>query len=326
MVGAAMAHDGDSQVDGDSRRLPEFFVVGHPKCGTTAMYEMLRRHPQVYTATGKKETGFFAVQSKPSQPQTLDEYLALFAPAEPEQRTGELTTSYLRSETAARQIAELQPDARIIALFREPASFVRSLHLQLLRERVEDESDLRRAIELEASRREGRHVPPGCPRPSILMYCDFIEYVEQLRRYHRAFSRDQVLVLTYDDYRRDNAATMRKILRFIGVDDTASVEVFDAHPSVRVRSQTAHGMLRATVMGRGRAGRFANAALKSVSSRPIRQKAFMFTRNRLLFGKPRAPDQELMLELRRRFRPEVVAFSEYLGRDLVDLWGYDDLG
>ena len=33
-----------------------------------------------------------------------------------------------------------------------------------------------------------------------------------------------------------------------------------------------------------------------------------------------------MLELRRRFKPEVVALSEYLGRDLVTLWGYDDLG
>ncbi len=321
-----MVHDGDGQADGQSRRLPDFFVVGHPKCGTTAIYEMLRRHPQVYTATGRKETGYFGPQNNPSQhPQTLDEYSALFAPAAPEQRTGELTTSYLRSEVAARRIAELQPDARIIALFREPASFLRSLHLQLLREQVEDESDFGRAIELEAARREGRHVPPRCPRASILMYCEFIQYVDQLRRYHDAFSQDQVLVLIYDDYRRDNAATMCTVLRFLGADDVASLEVFDAHPSVRVRSTRAQNMLRATVMSRGRAGRVANAAFKTVSSRRIRQKAFAVTQNRLILGKPHAPNQELMLELRRRFRSEVVAFSEYLDRDLVSLWGYDKL-
>jgi hypothetical protein len=33
-----------------------------------------------------------------------------------------------------------------------------------------------------------------------------------------------------------------------------------------------------------------------------------------------------MLELRRRFKPEVAALSEHLSRDLVTLWGYDSLG
>jgi hypothetical protein len=45
-----------------------------------------------------------------------------------------------------------------------------------------------------------------------------------------------------------------------------------------------------------------------------------------VYGKPRAPDARLMLELRRRFKGEVVALSEYLDRDLVTLWGYDGIG
>ena len=43
----------------------------------------------------------------------------------------------------------------------------------------------------------------------------------------------------------------------------------------------------------------------------------------MVFGAPPPPDAQLMLEPRRRFAPEVVALSEYLGRDLVGLWGYD---
>jgi hypothetical protein len=45
----------------------------------------------------------------------------------------------------------------------------------------------------------------------------------------------------------------------------------------------------------------------------------------VLYGEPGPPDEQLMLELRRRYAPEVVALSEYLGRDLVSLWGYDNL-
>ena len=67
-----------------------------------------------------------------------------------EQRVGEASPSYLWSEHAAARIAELQPDARIIAILREPASFLRSLHLQLLQTHVETERDLRKAIALEA--------------------------------------------------------------------------------------------------------------------------------------------------------------------------------
>jgi hypothetical protein len=44
-----------------------------------------------------------------------------------------------------------------------------------------------------------------------------------------------------------------------------------------------------------------------------------------VYGEPRPVDDALMLELRRRFCDEVVALSEYLGRDLVSLWGYDSI-
>jgi hypothetical protein len=49
------------------------------------------------------------------------------------------------------------------------------------------------------------------------------------------------------------------------------------------------------------------------------------TKQRVVYGEVPAPDEALMLELRRRFEPEVVALSEFMGRDLVKLWGYDNL-
>src|ERR1700730_10200553 len=120
------------------RRVPDFFIVGHHKCGTTALYEMLRRHPQIYMPE-LKEPRFFASDLRAllgtapgGLPQTYEEYLALFDPAEPQQRVGEASPSYLRSSVAAGAIAEVAPAARSTAILREPASFVRSLHLQLM--------------------------------------------------------------------------------------------------------------------------------------------------------------------------------------------------
>src|SRR5256885_14863107 len=133
-------------------RVPDFFIVGHAKSGTTALYEMLRQHPQIYMPD-HKEPWFFARSNPHPQTEgersiaftgrrmeTLEDYLALFAAAKADQLLGEASTSYLWSTTAAKAIADVQPTARIIAILREPASFLRSLHLQLLTNRHETET------------------------------------------------------------------------------------------------------------------------------------------------------------------------------------------
>ena len=185
---------------------------------------MLRRQPGVYMSK-LKEPQFFAsemhIGSRPSQlPKTLDEYLALFDSARPGQVAGEASPSYLRSHTAAGRIAEVRPDARIVAILREPASFLRSVHLQFVQAGMEDQHDLRRALELEADRREGKNLPRHGFWPLSLQYSDQVRYVEQLRRYHAVFAPEQVLVLIYDDFRADNDGTMRTVMRFLGVEAT----------------------------------------------------------------------------------------------------------
>ena len=313
-------------------RVPDFFIVGHPKSGTTALYEMLRSHPQIYMPD-LKESWFFApeLRARPQpgrsvkRPDTLEEYLALFEAATPAQRAGEATPSYLRSHTAARRIAELQPDARIIAILREPASFLRSFHLQCLENRTETESDLREAMALEQARSEGEKIPRACGAPEALRYSTHVRYIEQLRRYHAAFGPERVLVLIYDDFRNDNEATVRRALRFLEVDDTAPIEVTEANPTVRVRSQRLEELLRSTYQGRSPTARAVKATVKALTPSGLRREALHATQRHVVYGDPRPPDAALMLELRRRFKGEVVALSEYLGRDLLTLWGYDSV-
>ncbi|MGC2374989.1 MAG: sulfotransferase, partial [Solirubrobacteraceae bacterium] len=163
---------------GPRGRVPDFFIVGHPKCGTTALYEMLRRHPQIFMPE-LKEPRFFDEDLRarflpgapdrgapPTIPGTLEQYLSLFERATPEQRAGEASPSYLMSSVAARAIARAQPAARIIAILREPVSFLRSLQLELVQNHIERERDFRTAISNERLgplRRGGETIsPPVC--------------------------------------------------------------------------------------------------------------------------------------------------------------------
>src|SRR5271166_770791 len=186
-----------SRADGtatEARRVPDFFIIGHQKCGTTALYRMLNPHPQIYMSD-VKEPRFFVPELVPPdwKVRTLDAYLSLFADATPEQRVGDASPQYIRSATAARAIADMQPAARIVVFIREPASFLRSFHLQMVHRNIEPQRDFRKAISLEADRREGRNIPRGCRNVEPLLYSNHVRYVEQLRRYHEVFPSEQVL-------------------------------------------------------------------------------------------------------------------------------------
>ena len=314
-------------------RLPDFFIVGQPKSGTTALYEMLRRHPEIFMPDSK-EPWFFAQELRERRPprpggtpETLEQYTALFAPAGSSQRAGEATVLYLWSPTAAAAIADVQPRARIIAILREPASFLRSMHLQLLQIRIENEPSLRRAIALEDERRQGRALTKTVERwPQVLLYTDRVRYVEQLRRYHALFGPEQVLVLIYDDFRADNDAVLRRVLRFLQVDETADIETLRANPTVRVRSARLEDMVTAANLGQGSLARAVKRTARiAMPSKRLRDEAFSLLRRRVVLAKPPPEDASFAKELQRRFRGEVEALSEYLERDLVALWGYDKL-
>jgi hypothetical protein len=294
---------------------------------------MLKRHPEVYMSD-VKEPWFFVPELRsgnrrkadPRHPDTLPGYLALFAGATPVQRLGEATPSYLLSRTAAGRIAELCPDARIVAILREPASFLRSLHLQFLQTHVETEPDLRKALALEPLRREGKQIPPHSTRPQSLLYSEHIRYVEQLRRYEQHFPRERMLTLIYEDFRRDNEATVRQLLRFLEVDDTQPIEPIDVNPTVQARSPRTRELIRSLSLARGGPLGLARKTITALTPKRLRKGAVKLSERSLLSTAVQPPDELLMAELRVRYKDEVAALGEYLDRDLIRLWGYDGIG
>jgi hypothetical protein len=85
-------------------------------------------------------------------------------------------------------------------------------------------------------------------------------------------------------------------------------------------------MVTAANLGRGSLARAVKSTARvAIPSRRLREEAFLLVRRRMVFGAPAPPEEGFMRELRLRFKAEVEALSAYMDRDLITLWGYDEL-
>src|SRR5665647_751711 len=109
---------------------PDFFIVGAPKCGTTAMNNYLAQHPDVFMA--QKEIHYFGSDLKMRVKVSESEYLNYFQNAEEKKLIGEASVWYLFSEKAAAEIKAFSPQAKIIIMLRDPIDVLHSLHSQHL--------------------------------------------------------------------------------------------------------------------------------------------------------------------------------------------------
>lgn len=205
---------------------PNFFIVGAPKCGTTALSEYLRAHPQVFMST-PKEPHYFAhdfPHYKKTVP-TLESYLALFddAPAEAK-AVGEASVWYLYSREALKAVREFAPNARVIVMLRNPVQLAQSIHSQLVWVLDEDVKDFATAWKLQDERRQGDSIPTGCREPAFLRYGEVAKLGKQLRRLFDIFPSDQIKVLFLDDLKRDARGVYLEVLEFLGLDDDGRKE------------------------------------------------------------------------------------------------------
>lgn len=144
--------------------LPDFFVVGAPKAGTTALHVALAQHPQIYMSRIKEPKHFLSdgpppAKGGPGDARTYREYVwrradyeALFAPAPAGALRGESTPFYLWDASAHRRIAAAVPNARLVAVLRDPLDRAHSNWTHLWSAGLEPVDDFVRACHLEKRR------------------------------------------------------------------------------------------------------------------------------------------------------------------------------
>ncbi len=199
----------------ETTRTPNFFIVGAPKCGTTAMHEYLGQHPQVFMSRIKEPHFFCSDFPEYRSVRTAAEYAALFAKAADERVLGESSVFYLYSATAVREAIEFAPDAKFLVMLRNPLDMLPSLHAQLVYSFREDELDFDAAWQLQKARAENRQLPKKCLAPEHLQYGKVASFAQQLRRVFDFVDRRSVHVVIYDDFSRDVAAEYARTLEFL---------------------------------------------------------------------------------------------------------------
>lgn len=218
----------------EMKRKPNFFIVGAPKSGTTAMDKYLSDHPDIFMAP--KEPHFFARDLLPEGDRCLDpeSYARRFDGAGDEKVVGESSVFYLYSKDAAHLIKAFSPDARILIHLHEPVEVAALYHRQKVFEGYEPVIDFAEALRLEPLRREGKQIPDFRWHKTLL-YIEIASFSEQVKRFQDAFGRDRVLINLFDDFRRDTAACYRRTLEFLEVDPDfeTDFEVVNANKTVR---------------------------------------------------------------------------------------------
>lgn len=308
-------------------RIPNFFIVGKPKAGTTALHYLLAQHPDIFMSSFKEPHHFHLehVQAGMERNRGMsglaykdrDKYLELFQDATNEKVVGESSTGYLYSKSAAREIAKFNPDAKILMVLREPVDFMHSFHSQLLRSANENEPDFRTALKLEESRKQGQNIPFTATYPENLLYVDQALYADQVKRYFEVFDSKNIKVVIYEDLRADNLQIYREILEFLEVDPEFTPQLKDVNKTRRVRFPKVAGWL---VFMADKRKYPVQKWMPGWLLRPVRglmRRIFYTT------GPREELDPELRLELRKIVKPDVLELGEFLGIDLAKKWSYD---
>jgi hypothetical protein len=198
---------------------PNFFIVGAPKCGTTALSAYLRSHPEIFLCWPKEPLFFCSDFPRLSEVRSRAEYLDLFSKA-PEEAVavGEASALYLYSDHALAAIREFDPRAKLIAMLRNPVDLAHAYHSQLLYALSEDVPDFERAWDLQDARRAGASIPERCLEPALLQYRSVAMLGAQVERLLSLFPRDQVKLILFDDFKDSSASVYADVLGFLGVE------------------------------------------------------------------------------------------------------------
>ncbi len=173
----------------------DFFIVGAPKSGTTALYSYLSTHPDIFLPT-HKEPNYFA-EDYPNiggRLKTLTEYEKLYVKHN-RKIAGDASVCYLASDTAPKGIKNYNPGAKIIIMFRNPIDLFLSEHSQLLYSFYEDVENPFQAWQLQESRKQGNDIPSSCREPEALQYRKACRLGKHLQRYTDIFPRNNILTI-----------------------------------------------------------------------------------------------------------------------------------
>jgi hypothetical protein len=295
---------------------PNFLLLGAPKAGTTALYAYLQQHPQVFMSA-VKEPHFFAFEGHSLQfngprdergsltTASVNEwgaYQALFAAGGEAIARGEASTMYLYWPGVPERIHHYTPDAKLVAILRNPIDRAFSHFLHLRRDGREWLSDFELALGAESDRIAQNFSPAW-------HYHAVGQYAEQLQRYRSIFPHEQLKIYLYDDWRQHPRKFLRSLFEFLEVDATFQPNMSKRHNTTQQvqKNVSIHDFLTQDNLIK----KLLRPLIPARIRQPLAAKAY-----RANIEAPPKLTPQLRRQLLPRFQADILATQDLIQRDL----------
>jgi len=295
---------------------PNFFVIGAPKAGTTALYSCLKQHPDIYMSP-VKEPHFFTYEGEvpvfagPAGASLWRvavrrprDYLLLFVDALEQSAIGEASASYLGSSQAAVRIKRYVPNAKIIVLLRQPADRAYSNYQYLRSHGVEPISDFAKVLTQESLRRKDGWYP-------FYFYREGGYYYANLLRYFELFPRERIKIYLYDEWSTAPQAVLRDLFQFLEVDESFAPALLRSNVTRIPRNRSMHRL----AIHPERIDRLISSLLTKKRSERIIS-ALQDLDNAYNLTSPPPIDPQIRQQLTEGYREDILYTQELIGRDL----------
>ena len=259
----------------DQLRPPDFFLIGAPKAGTSALHAALAQHPDLLLSRTKEPKYYLCGDAPPpayrgpgdahSNQEWVwrrRDYLSLFAGGPPAALRGESTPFYLYRRDALRRIVEDVPQARMVAVLRDPVDRAYSNWMHLWMDGLEPQPDVVEAVRLEADRIDRGWAP-------FWHYRGLGMYGRQVADLLQLVERDRLLLLRYRDLVDEPVRTLDRVFRFLGVPSVETVTVPTDNSRVYVQDGLRVRLLSPVVRGGAALGQFLPPEVWRRASRPL---------------------------------------------------------
>ena len=208
-------------------KVPNLFIVGAPKCGTTFLYTYLKKHPDIYFPNFK-EPHFFGsdlIRKNGAYDLSQKDYNDLFSTNK--KIIGEASTFYIFSKKSAQEIYNHNPKAKIIIMIRNLVDLVHSLHAQFIFSGDEIVEDFSKALDLEKSRLNGKNIPKQTTIVNKLYYTtNILSIPNNIESYINLFGTENIRFIHLDEIKNNPRKVYKDTLDFLNVDSGFRIDTF----------------------------------------------------------------------------------------------------
>jgi len=294
-------------------RLPDFFIIGAQKCGTTSLYHWLNQHSDVFMPKLKEPHYFSTIDTTSSSKfaKTLNiikshpDYQCLFKNAGTDKIIGEASPSYLWDASSAEKTNHLLPRAKIVVSLRDPVERAYSEYLMLIGAGLENR-DFLSAIKFELSN-------PNPKWGADPMYISLGKYGTQLQHYYNSFHREQIFCITLDKLANEPQMTMKNIGYFLEINNTFW-NSFEYSKNVKAQGGLARNQLTKILIG--------SPVFRSLGRIMVPKSMRQYVTQTIMTTKGKKAsigliEKEVLWDI---FEPEIIATERLIGRKLPALW------